>query len=139
MVDVIIRELLGNWGEKILDTYLRYSLYINSIILVYVGLIVLSRRNYQRISEHLIQNVIDHYQDKARKKDRRQIEKFLKTIDLPWEEALNLSRYPFVTPPHRFLLYVKNEKTIRRFLSIETIACLLEQHHQNNRNSIERG
>jgi len=139
MVDMIIRELLGNWGEKVLDFYLTYSLYINSLILLYVGLVILSRRNYQRISDHLIQNVIHHYQNNTRKKDRHQIEKFLRTVELPWEEALKYSSYPFITPPHRYFLDIKNKRTIRRFLSLETIAHLLEEYYRNNQNTSSAG
>ena len=135
MVDVIIRELLGNWGGALLDIYLKYSLYIHSIIFLYVILVILSRRNYHFILNNLIRELNHRYQNKIRRVDRRQIEAILKSEGVPWEDALKVSGYPFITPPRRISLHFKSMKTIQRMIPVEALAVLLEQKNHGKGDS----
>jgi hypothetical protein len=133
VVDVIIREFLGNWGQTVLDTYLAYSLYINSILFVYVILVILSRRNYQVTLTRLLEILETQYQTQLRKKDRRQIRDALKAKPIPWEQALNASKYPFLTPPRGIGMRVKSVRTIQKLIPLETLATLLEQHQKEHK------
>lgn len=135
MVDVVIRELLGKWGGILLEGYLKYSLYINSIIFLYGALVIFSRRNYYKILNSLIVNLNSRYKNKIKNKDRRQIEAILKKGGVPWAEAEKISRYPFLTPPRRISLHIKSVKIAQRLMPIETLAMLLEQNYHGKRDS----
>src|SRR4030067_487613 len=68
MVDAIVRGFLGEWGQTLLDAYLKYSLYINSILLIYAVAIVLARRNYHLILNSLLKIIEGQYQAQVSKK-----------------------------------------------------------------------
>ena len=127
MVDAIVRGFLGEWGQTLLDAYLKYSLYINSILLIYAIAIVLARRNYHLILNSLLKIIEGQYQAQVSKKNRHQIEAILKKRAIPWEQARKASRYPFLTSSRGISLHVKTDKTLQRLYPIETLSYHLEQ------------
>jgi hypothetical protein len=127
MVDVFVRELLGNWGSTLLDTYLKYSLYINSIIFIYVVTVILSRRNYHQILNSLVKDLKIKYQNQFKNKDKRQIAAVLNEHGVPWEQGLNASKFPLLTHPRGILVYPKSTRTLQRLFSIEHLAEALKQ------------
>ena len=136
VVDVIIREFLGNWGQILLDFYLRYSLYVNSLLFLYVVLVILSRRSYHLTLRRLLAILEDQYQAEIRKKNRHQIKAALTRQGVPWEQALGASRYPFLTPPRGIGVRVKSVKTFQKLFPVETLAALLEQEQKVQKSSL---
>lgn len=122
MVDVILRSFIGEWGGRILDFYVENSLWINGIVLLYFLFIVFARRNYRHIIISLVQNLKEKYSNQLKGENPKQISKQLTRLDIPWDEALKTSSFPFVTPPGGFRPYLKNEKTFHKLLSNETLA-----------------
>ncbi len=122
MVDVIIRSFIGQWGGRILDFYVANSLWINGLILLYFVVIVFARRNYRHIIISLVLDLKEKYGNQLKGENPKQISKQLTRLDIPWDEALKASSFPFVTPPGGFRPYLKNEKTFNKLLSNETLA-----------------
>ena len=122
MVDVIIRSFIGQWGGRILDFYVENSLWINGLILLYFVIIVFARRNYRTIIISLVLDLKEKYGNKLKGENPKQISRQLTRLDIPWEEALRTSSFPFVAPPGGFRPYLKNEKTFHKLLSNETLA-----------------
>jgi len=130
MVDAIVRGFLGEWGQALLDAYLKYSLYINAILLIYAAAIVLARRNYHLILNSLLKTLEGQYQAQVSNKNRKQIEALLRKRTIPWEQARKASRYPFLTSSKGISLHVKTDKTLQRLFSIETLSYHLEQQQK---------
>jgi len=128
MVDVVIRELLGDWGSSLLDTYLKYSLYINSAILFYVLLIILSRRSYRQILESLKSNLRNRYQAQIRNKDYRSIAATLDRNGIPWEQALSASKFPFIAHPRGLTIHTRSARNLEKMISVNSLASSLAEH-----------
>ena len=122
MVDVIIRSFIGEWGGRILDFYRTNSLWINGLILLYFLNIIFSRRNYRMIIISLVEDLKKTYGNQLKGDNPNQIGRKLKRMDIPWEQALSTSSFPFVTPPGGFRPYLKNEETFHKLLSDEVLA-----------------
>src|SRR4030066_2050892 len=127
MVDAIVRGFLGEWGQTLLDAYLKYSLYINSILLIYAVAIVLARRNYHLILNSLLKTLESQYLAQVSNKNRKQNEALLRKRTIPWDQARKASRYPFLTSSRGISLHVKTDKTLQRLFPIETLSYHLEQ------------
>ena len=127
MVDAIVRGFLGEWGQTLLDAYLKYSLYINAILLIYAVAIVLARRNYHLILNSLLKTLESQYLAQVSNKNRKQIEALLRKRTIPWDQARKASRYPFLTSSRGISLHVKTDKTLQRLFPIETLSYHLEQ------------
>ena len=128
MVDSFIRGILGEFGSNLLDFYREYSLWINGIILLYFLLVVLAWGNYRRILQALSSQVMQEYTDQlSKKKTQQEIEAFLKKKSIPWETCFTISRYPFVTPPGRFTLYLKTKSSMPKLFPVELLAQIIGQ------------
>jgi hypothetical protein len=125
MVDTVIRGMLGTWGQALYDFYLQYSLYINAALLIYAVLIVLARRNYHLIQRALLQSLKNQYPALIDRKTEKQIAAALKKQSIPWEQAIQASRYPFLTTSHGITPHIKNIPTLQRLFPLETLAGLL--------------
>jgi hypothetical protein len=121
MVYTLIRSYLGNWGGAVLDFYSANSLWINVCLLLYALLVFLGRRNYRLIAFSLTNGLYSKYKTQLDKKNRKQLGAVLKRLEVPWDESLKVSRFPFVTPPGGLRLYLKNTKTLRNLFPDEKL------------------
>ena len=121
MIDAFIRSFIGEWGSALLDFYIENSLWINGILLLYVLLIVLSRRNYRIVLYSLCVSLNTKYQSQVKGKDRNQLVRILSNIEIPWDDALKSSSFPMITSPRGLLPKYKNIKTLQRLYSNETL------------------
>ena len=121
MIDAFIRSFIGEWGSALLDFYIENSLWINGILLLYVLLIVLSRRNYRIVLYSLCVSLNTKYQSQVKGKDRNQLVRILNKIEIPWDDALKSSSFPMITSPRGLLPKYKNIKTLQRLYSNETL------------------
>jgi hypothetical protein len=127
MVDVVIRDLLGNWGSFLLDTYLKYSLYINAAVLLYALLIILSRRNYRQIRESLQRDLRIRYQAQIKNKDHRSIVAMLDRNGIPWEQALSASKFPFIAHPRGLTIHTRSARNLQRMIPVNSLASSLAE------------
>jgi hypothetical protein len=121
MINAYVRSLLGEWGSTVLDFYLENSLWINGILLLYVLIIVLSRRNYSITLYSLCTSLKTKYNSQVNGKNRKQLEKTLHKIDIPWDDALRSSKFPLITSPRGLLPQYKSTKTLQHIYSNDTL------------------
>lgn len=121
MIDAFIRSFLGDWGSTLLDFYLENSLWINGILLLYVLIVVLSRRNYRITLYSLCNNLKAKYNAQVNGKNRKQLERTLNRIEIPWDEALKSSSFPLIASPKGLLPHYKSTKTLQHLYPNETL------------------
>jgi hypothetical protein len=120
MVYVVVRSFLGPWGSALLDYYVQNSLYINGIILLYVLLLTISRRNYLSISNLLIRDLNDKIS--YNKDEKIQIRTMLSKIQIPWNDYIKATLFPFITPPKGWVFHLKTVQNMQKFYSPEWLA-----------------
>ncbi len=127
MINVIIRSMIGTWGNVLLDQYIANGFWINGLILLYALLVILSRRNYDNNLRSLVIELQNLYGDQIAKKGAGSILAKLKNSPIPWEGSLKISAFPFLTPPGSVRLYQNNPQNFEKFVPLETLAELLQQ------------
>jgi hypothetical protein len=96
MIRVILEGLLGRWGTALLNFYDAYSLYINLLIVLYGGLVVFSWINLKNIRQRLVVAILEQLQSIPDLNPDSSPRWILARIKIPWESALQQSRFPFV-------------------------------------------
>ncbi|MEI7990179.1 MAG: hypothetical protein WCI88_14180 [Chloroflexota bacterium] len=129
MIYIVVRSFLGPGGTALLDLYLKYSLYINGIILLYVLLLVISRRNYLTISNLLIQDLNNKIP--FNKDEQIQIRTMLGKIQIPWDDYIKATLFPFITPPKGWIFHLKTVQSLQRLYPPERLAEALIKEKQN--------
>lgn len=122
MVDVVTRSFLGEWGQILLDGYLKYSLWINSIILLYFLALVISKWNYRQTLVGLLEAIEKSLPNQFHKKTSQEIARFLKKKEIPWEACLRVSPWPLIASPRQLVPRIKNEQTLRNLYPIDSLA-----------------
>jgi len=125
MIDTIVRSFLGGWGQTLLDTYLKYSLWINSLLLLYFLALLVSQRNYRQTLAELLEAIEKTLPNQLHKKTSQEIAKLLKKKEIPWEAGLKASQWPLIASPRQFIPRIKNEQTLRKLYPIDDLANLL--------------
>ncbi len=128
MIDVIVRSFLGGFGGKVLDFYQANSLLINSLVLLYALLLILSRRAYNQVVFKLTADLLTSHEELFRKKSLKSLHKIITRMDLPWESAISETWFPFLTPPGKLLPYLKNKSSIARLFTPDLIARRIHSH-----------
>ena len=125
MIDTIVRSFLGGWGQTLLDTYLKYSLWINSLLLLYFLALLISQRNYRQTLADLLEAIEKSLPGQFQKKNSQDIAKLLKRKEIPWEAGLKASQWPLIASPRQLIPRIKNEQTLRKLYPIDSLAALL--------------
>jgi hypothetical protein len=134
MIDMLVRSFLGGLGGKVLDFYQTNSLLINSLILLYALLLILSRRTYNQIITKLTADLMNSNIEVFRKKSVNGLNKMITRMELPWESTLSETWFPFLTPPGKLLPYLKNRVSATRFITPNLIAQRI--HSQINKEEL---
>jgi len=127
MIDAFVRSILGDWGNIALDFYIANSLWINAIFLIYALLVVLSHRNYKRITKSTLTFLHEKYGSQLQKKGTGSLVLMMKKAGIPWDEILKRGTNPFLSPPGSIRLYLNNQKSIEKLLPFEKIAELIKK------------
>ena len=125
MIDTVVRSFLGGWGQTLLDSYLKYSLWINSIILLYFLALFISQRNYRQTLADLLEAIEKSLPNQFHKKTSQEIARFLKKKEIPWEACLRASHWPLIASPRQLIPRIKNEQTLKKMYPIDSLANLL--------------
>ena len=122
MIDAVVRSFIGDLGGQILDFYLEYSLIINGIILLYFFLILVGRRNYGLVLETLVSTLDREYGDQLKSNNLKQLSSRLKRMDIPWDEGIDSTYFPIITPPGSFRPFLKNTANLQKLYPNEFLA-----------------
>lgn len=110
MLKRLVTYFLGPWGMKVLVFYIEYSVWFNSIILVYTSLLFLSYTNYKRILIEVIQIVNIELDKNPRKKKTH----------VSWEEIIrNVYFIPLVANKMSFIPKRCTSKNIEEMINRE--------------------
>lgn len=95
-MDEWLLSLSGDWGPLLLDFYSRNSAWINTIVVVYGAFLLLSWWNLRRMRDHLRADVMGQLEKRPGEVDKE-------ALNIPWDEALRASRFPFIAAEWGFL------------------------------------
>jgi len=112
-----LRGMLGGLGSRALDFYIQYSFPINGLVLVYAILVIGARRSYAASRAALLKALIPRYAAYIKEKKREQLRRALGRIDIPWQTALEATRFPLITAPGGLWVYPRTMKTLQRLFN----------------------
>jgi len=134
MIDTVVRGFLGEWGQTLLDGYRQYSLWINSILLLYFLALLISQRNYRQTLADLLEAIEKSLPGQFQKKNSQDIARLLKKKEIPWEAGLKASQWPLIASPRQLIPRIKNEQTLKKLYPIDNLANLLANRAGANTN-----
>jgi hypothetical protein len=134
MVDIVTRSFLGQWGQALLDVYLNYSLWINLFILLYFLVLLISQRNYRWTLAGLIEEIEKSLPQSLNKKSIQQVSRLLSKQEIPWEAALQVSRWPLIASPRQLIPRIRSTQTLIKLYPIDTLATFLVHRADSNTN-----
>ena len=105
-----VKSKTGVWGPALLDFYFHNALWINTIIVLYGLVLLLSWQNLSRIRDVLIAQILKQ----AGRMPRRLS---LSEIHLSWEYGLAASKFPFVATATGLTLRRTTLKNIQGLIS----------------------
>ncbi|NLE02892.1 MAG: hypothetical protein GX640_23740 [Fibrobacter sp.] len=108
----IIQGFIGEWGVKMGDWYFANSLWINGALLFYALLIYIARKNYQTVTDFLLQSISDEISPNMKTWSKSEISKNIKHIKIPWDDARKKAIIP---------LFAKSDSYFPRLISIDQI------------------
>ena len=125
MIYSFIRGMLGSSGDMLLDFYVANSLWINALILLYAILVAVARHTFDVSRKLVIAFLESQYSQQFEQKKSGSVLNALHKINIPWDQALGHSAFPFMTPPGSIWIYPKNSATFQKLLPLEKLAELL--------------
>ena len=128
MVDALLRGLLGDYGEVVLDFYLQNSLVINGIILLYAIIVSFCYRSYRNALALLLNHLTENYAEKLQKKSTKELEHLIGKIDLPWQEAYDAFRFSLIAQPMKLF---PQKKSVEKLKELITIPILADQYEKS--------
>ncbi|MBM3125458.1 MAG: hypothetical protein FJZ87_10370 [Chloroflexi bacterium] len=105
-----VKSKTGVWGPALLDFYFHNSLWINTIIVLYGLVLLLSWQNLGRMRDILINQILQQAGHTPRRLR-------LSEVHLAWEEALAASKFPFIATATGLTLRRTTLKNIQGLIS----------------------
>lgn len=124
MVDIFTRSMLGPWGQRLLDFYLANSLWINGLILLYFGVLFLSRWNYRRAQAAILARLQARYPLTGGPKAARDVRARLAQDGAPWDEGLRATAWPLIAGPRGIVPRLKTAGALQQLLPLDALAAL---------------
>lgn len=121
MIDALVRRFLGTAGSGLLDFYVQYSLWINALLFAYVVLVMVARRNYGLVAQHILADFLQKHGDKLSKKSPKEIRALLVKWKIPWENGRQAGWFPFISFPQGILLRFKSNRTLEKIFPIDVL------------------
>jgi len=128
MIDALIRGVLGTAGAQLLDFYIQNSLWINALLFTYAILVVVARRNYEPVVQHILAEFFQKHGDKLARKSPNEIRALLLKWKIPWKNGMQAGWFPFISSPRSILLRLKNDRTFQKILPIDVLVETVVQH-----------
>ena len=115
-----VKSQTGFWGPALLGFYARNAPWINTLVLAYGLLLVLSWQNLSRVLDDLVDQVLEQARRKAAgtsKKGGKAKTVRLGDFQLSWERAYATNRFPFVARQTAFLVHRSTLENVRKLIS----------------------
>lgn len=135
MLDSILRSLLGDYGEVLLDFYLEYNLIINGIILLYAIIISFSYKSYRHALSMMIAYLHENHAKRLEKKTVKELVYLLEKLDLPWDDAINAYWFPLIAQPRKFFPRRKKLEAVKELISLTVLADELKSLFDTEKNN----
>jgi hypothetical protein len=121
MIDALVRRFLGTAGSGFLDFYVAHSLWINALLFAYAILVMIARRNYGPVAQHILADFLQKYGDKLARKSPKEIRALLLKWKIPWENGMQTGWFPFISFPQGILLRLKSDRTFQKIFPIDIL------------------
>ncbi len=114
-----VKSQTGVWGPALLDIYFRNAGWVNTLLVAYGLLLLLSWQNLARIGDALAGQILEQAGRKIKASSKIKKPKSIRLSDfnLSWEEAISASRFPFVAKQTGILIHRVNSENIRALIS----------------------
>lgn len=122
MVRALVEQMLGAWGTALLDFYHANSLYINLVVVLYGGLVVLSWMNLKGIRRQLLEDLAAQLEKLPEMKEGSPPKNVLRRVKVPWEQAMASRRFPLIAQQTSFLPRRATLEMVRALLPEEELA-----------------
>lgn len=122
MVRAFIESMLGTYGVRVLNFYETNSLYINSVVVIYGMVIVLSWTNLVNIRKALVYEMVMQMKEHPKINRKSKIKQVLQEISIPWETTLAKVRFPFVARQASLWPKRLNLENVQSLLPVEELA-----------------
>lgn len=122
MIRGLVEGMLGPIGTQVLDFYIANSLVINSVVLVYGLVMLLSWTNTVNIRKRLLYAMLVQMTNRSDITGKTKVNRILNEINIPWEEAIEQARFPLVSPRGGLRPHPKTVETVKEIISAEDLA-----------------
>jgi hypothetical protein len=114
-----VKSQTGIWGPALLGIYFRNAFWINTLVLAYGLLLLLSWQNLSRILDAMVEQVLEQANKKTgtNSKGGKQKTVRLSDLQLSWERACAASRFPFVARQSAFIVHRSSVESVRMLIS----------------------
>jgi len=114
-----VKGQTGVWGPALLDMYFHNAGWINTLLVLYGLLLLLSWQNLSRVVDELTAQILEQARQKyavdAKNKKPKII--YFKDFDLSWDRAIASSKFPFVAKQTGFTIRRSNPGNIRALIT----------------------
>lgn len=124
MIYAFIRSFIGGFGRALMDFYIQNSLWINTLILGYALLVVISHRNYFVMLEKIFTQIRSSSDKFSKEGIIRLTDGDYKKLD--WEIVRNQIRFPLVSEPGSWGVKLVNQSFLKKEFTIEKLNGLLK-------------
>jgi hypothetical protein len=109
----------GVWGPALLDLYFQNAGWINTIVIAYGLLLLLSWQYLSRVCDALVDQILEQAMkiNVTGKKGKQPKMVYLSDFQLSWERAFASSRFPFVAKQAGIVIRLSSLENIRALIS----------------------
>ncbi len=122
MLHSFLEAFMGRGFAALLRFYEANSLIINSIIAAYGLVMVLSWRSLFLIRRELIRAMVSQMRQEPGRFINAKTRHVLAKVEIPWEAALKITRFPWVAPQRAFYPRRKTVEAVQALLPAEGLA-----------------
>lgn len=114
-----VKSKTGVWGPALLDLYFQNSGWINAIVVAYGLLLLLSWQNLSRISDSLVDQILEQARgiDVTKGKGNKPKIVHLSDFKLSWEGAFVSSKFPFIAKQAGLVIRRSTLENVRALIS----------------------
>jgi hypothetical protein len=128
-----VKSQTGIWGPALLQLYFRNAIWINTLVLVYGLLLLLSWLNLSRILDALVEQIVEQAHNLIDRSLKRNAPKKVQLSDfqLSWERAIEASRFPFVARQTAFSFRRSTIDNARELIKDKDLVQRCSRHLEN--------
>lgn len=124
MIYALIETYLGPIGAAALHFYQEYALPINSLVVLYGLVIVLSWTNLVSIRKRIVGSIAAQILQSPDLHAGSKVKRVVKEVDIPWQAAVDDVRFPLVARQAAFWPKRKSVEAVQALLPAEDLAKL---------------